>query len=415
MAGFVAGRGAFAKGYAAEYRHEYAAAIVQFDLALSKPITRYWRTYAFENRAYCYQELQRRAEAIRDYSDALRSNPDLSEARAGRGVLYEEAGQKDLALDDYNEAIRLNPNLPRALYCRGMIYMAQAAYEKARSDFREAIRSFPNFEAAYVEAAFASRNLHDRNGAMSGFEVALTLNPRDARAHAGRASLYYKEKEYARAEADLDEAIRLAPKNLNYRFSRSAVYDYEKRPSESIADLTEVLRLDPRNEEALLDRGVAYRTAKDYSRSLADFTELIRVTQEGGAYRERARTYFRSGNYTLALADYKQASGFPGGTVRSRARPLAWLLATCPDPQFRNGAEAVAQAMKDCEPNGCHDALRLDTLAAAYAEAGKFGEAVRYERQALDLNEGDAEWRAELEKRMALYQERQPYREELKH
>ena len=71
--------------------------------------------------------------------------------------------------------------------------------------------------------------------------------------------------------------------------------------------------------------------------------------------------------------------------------------------------------MKDCEPNGCHDALRLDTLAAAYAEAGKFEEAVRYERQALDLNEDDAEWRAGLEKRLALYPRWQPYREELKH
>ncbi len=150
VAGFVAGKGAFDKGYAAEYRREYAAAIVQFDLALSKPITRYWRAYALENRAYCYQELRRRAEAIRDYSDALRLKPELSEARADRGTLYEGAGQKDLALDDYNEAIRLNPNLTRALYRRGMTYMGQAAYAKARSDFREAIRSFPNFEAAFA-------------------------------------------------------------------------------------------------------------------------------------------------------------------------------------------------------------------------------------------------------------------------
>jgi tetratricopeptide (TPR) repeat protein len=413
VAEFVAGKAAFEKGYAAEYRSEFAAAIADFDIALSKPITRYWRAYALENRAYCYQQLRRSAEAIRDYSEALRLIPELPDARAGRGFLYEEAGERDLAFDDYNQAIRLNPNLGKVWYHRGLIYMRLRDYQKARSDFREAIRCFPDFADAYLEAGYASYDLKDNDGALSGFEVAINLNPKDARAYAARGAIYRQRKDYAKAVSDFSEAIRLAPRNADYLVYRAVVYANEDRRTEEIADLTEALRLNPRSEIALCRRGRAYRSTKEYPRAIADFTELVRITQAGGAYKERARTYFRSGQYALALADYQQASAYPGGTVKSETKTMAWLLATCPDPQFRNGPEAVIQALKDCEQSEWHDSLDLDTLAAAYAETGQFDEAVRYELQAIALKDGDAEWEAKLEKRLALYQERQPYREEL--
>jgi hypothetical protein len=89
------------------------------------------------------------------------------------------------------------------------------------------------------------------------------------------------------------------------------------------------------------------------------------------------------------------------------------LRATCPDPQFRNGPEAVTLAINDCERVGWRDSVELDTLAAACAEAGKFDEAVRYEREAIAIPDDDMEWAAQLKKRLALYQLRQPYREEL--
>ncbi|MBV9618382.1 MAG: tetratricopeptide repeat protein, partial [Verrucomicrobia bacterium] len=120
VAEFGAGKAAFDKGYAAEFRHEYAAAIENFDSTLRKPTTRYWRAYALDNRAYCYQQLHRRIEAIHDYSEALKLLPRLADARAGRGFLYEDEGKGDLAFDDFSEAIRLNPNLPYVWYHRGL-------------------------------------------------------------------------------------------------------------------------------------------------------------------------------------------------------------------------------------------------------------------------------------------------------
>ncbi len=67
---------------------------------------------------------------------------------------------------------------------------------------------------------------------------------------------------------------------------------------------------------------------------------------------------------------------------------LAWILATSPDPDVRNGPEAVrwARTAVEREPN----VQRLDTLAAAHAEAGQFDDAVAAIEQAIDLLKRDA-------------------------
>src|SRR5205807_6285695 len=63
----------------------------------------------------------------------------------------------------------------------------------------------------------------------------------------------------------------------------------------------------------------------------------------------------------------------------------AWLRATCADPSIRNGQLAIADAKKACEIDEWQDTSYMDTLAAAYAEAGDFDSAVRYEEQAISL------------------------------
>jgi Flp pilus assembly protein TadD len=55
---------------------------------------------------------------------------------------------------------------------------------------------------------------------------------------------------------------------------------------------------------------------------------------------------------------------------------LAWLLAANPDPQVRNGREAVELAERACKLTQYKQPIMIGTLAAAYAEAGRFPEAV---------------------------------------
>lgn len=90
---------------------------------------------------------------------------------------------------------------------------------------------------------------------------------------------------------------------------------------------------------------------------------------------------------------------------------LAWLLATSPEPDVRNGTEAVGLAERACALAAPPTAANFDTLAAAYAETGRFDAAVNAMEKAIALTE--ATGRTDVLKtyrgRLQLYQQGQPY------
>jgi len=92
---------------------------------------------------------------------------------------------------------------------------------------------------------------------------------------------------------------------------------------------------------------------------------------------------------------------------------LAWIRATHPDAVFRDGTKAVKLAERSCELTGHQVVSELDTLAAAYAEAGRFGEAIKAALQAIDAEtaEGNEKLAQKIHVRVVLYRQGVPYRE----
>jgi tetratricopeptide (TPR) repeat protein len=93
------------------------------------------------------------------------------------------------------------------------------------------------------------------------------------------------------------------------------------------------------------------------------------------------------------------------------ANNLAWLLATGPDPNHRDPRAAVELAEGAAKTTDHGEPAVLDTLAAAYASAGRFGAATRTVQRAIEIarSSGDEELVAEFEQRLALYRARRPY------
>jgi tetratricopeptide (TPR) repeat protein len=92
---------------------------------------------------------------------------------------------------------------------------------------------------------------------------------------------------------------------------------------------------------------------------------------------------------------------------------LAWLLATHPDASVRNGREAVRLAERACDLTQRTNLWYFHTLAAAYAEAGEFTNAVVAAHKAgeLSLASGKPELIAKAEARLRLYETHQPLRD----
>jgi tetratricopeptide (TPR) repeat protein len=91
---------------------------------------------------------------------------------------------------------------------------------------------------------------------------------------------------------------------------------------------------------------------------------------------------------------------------------LAWLLATHKEEGIRNGDEAVALAEELIRRGGDKSPIILDTLAAAYAEQGRYEDAVRTAQNALNLAQDSEqpELSAEIEKHLSYYEKSQPWR-----
>ena len=92
---------------------------------------------------------------------------------------------------------------------------------------------------------------------------------------------------------------------------------------------------------------------------------------------------------------------------------MAWLLATCPEERFRDGQRAIDHATQACELTNWNDSGILDTLATAYAAAGKFDKAVEFQQKAVNLATKDAEI-DKLREHLKLYRDGKPNREPVK-
>jgi tetratricopeptide (TPR) repeat protein len=119
----------------------------------------------------------------------------------------------------------------------------------------------------------------------------------------------------------------------------------------------------------------------------------------------------QAGRWNEAVAHYDATVGLqPRNPVA--LNNLAWVLATCPDPKVRNGARAVELAQNADQLSGAKEPHVLQTLAAAYAEAGRFPEAIATAQRALKLAQGEAGLVKALEGQLALYRVGKPFRAE---
>lgn len=121
--------------------------------------------------------------------------------------------------------------------------------------------------------------------------------------------------------------------------------------------------------------------------------------------------FLQKGDAAAALTNYQAALQSKPDSVIT-LNNLAWILATSPDAALRNGAQAVQYASRACELTRNAVPSFLGTLAAAYAEAGRFPEAVATAQKARDAAQaaGQKDLAASDEKMMELYQAGRAYR-----
>jgi tetratricopeptide (TPR) repeat protein len=180
---------------------------------------------------------------------------------------------------------------------------------------------------------------------------------------------------------------------------------------EALKFFTERIVKDDKDAAAYARRACAWmlqeKPALDFA--IKDYTKAIELEPQAASfYNNRGAVYFAKKDYVEALKDFGRALKLDEKHL-SANNNAAWLLATCPDDKLRDGALAVKLATVALELSGRKEATCYGTLAAAYAEAGQFDEAVKYQTQALADPDYDQAYGKEARQRLELYKQKKPY------
>jgi tetratricopeptide (TPR) repeat protein len=204
-------------------------------------------------------------------------------------------------------------------------------------------------------------------------------------------------------QARLDEAFKLAESG---------------KATEALTRIDAIINTNPDNWRAHFLKAAVLVLVKRQDDALQQIDVSIKLAKKGNVgqsllaqlYSSKARTCIDAHRYEDARRALDGAIHIdPNDT--SSLNDLAWLLATSPEARVRNPHRAIALAQKCCGLNRWTNAYSIDTLAAAYAAKGDFGQAVRYQQLAMQaLNKSErAEQLTAMEDRLKLYSNHQPY------
>jgi tetratricopeptide (TPR) repeat protein len=325
------------------------------------------------NRALIASQRGSWNEAIAEYTEVIRINPSLTEAFFNRAVSHFSSGEWDSAVGDFTEAVRLDRRHLRAVQWRGCAFRAQGKFECALTDFDRVLKHKPKLARAYHERGQTYRMMKDYPKANADYSWAIELGfnsfPERSIVHELMGDLDLSAK-------DAEEAIRRFPHDYPYRFAAAASYQ-ERDLEGAVRNMDCAIRLKP---------GVAQYHAA------------------------RAFYHHGKGNYVEAIADDLETLKYDEYNFRAH-NGLAWILATCPEDQLRDGPKALSHALKAVALGKGESLAFVGTLAAAYAEVGNFVEAVQWAKVFLESNPPQENIEP-ARRRLQLYEQGKPYREE---
>jgi len=157
------------------------------------------------------------------------------------------------------------------------------------------------------------------------------------------------------------------------------------RSDEAMVHYDEAIRLQPNYGDAYYNRGTVLFAKGRVDEAIADWAKALEMhPNDADAHTSLGNALLQKSSLREAIAQYVTALALAPEDPHSRNN-LAWVLATASDSSIRDGPKAVGFAQEAVQLSGGREPLFLRTLAAAYAESGRFSEAIAVAQQAVGI------------------------------
>ena len=225
----------------------------------------------------------------------------------------------------------------------------------------------------------------DINAAIEQYHEAIQIDPNAFESLNNLAQALAAKGQYDEAIVLYRRAVQIRPNfpALLNNFGLALVADGQY--DEAIENYRKAIQINPEYADASDNLGVALMAKGRYDEAIESYQRAVQIdANRSGTYFHLGMALNQSGRIQEAVAQYREALSLNPDLVGA-LNNLAWVLATSPDGQLRNGPEAVRLAEHACDLTHYNEPLLMGTLAAAYAEAGRFPEAVATAEQADQL------------------------------
>ena len=316
-------------------------------------------------------------EAFTHFTEALRINPRSSIANINVGVAYLKQGNFGEAIAHLNEALRVRTDWPEVYNYLGMAYAREGKYDLAIENYNQALRLKPDYLDAINNLGMALEKQGKVDQAIGEWQKVLQLAPNHADAHFNIGLAMAWQKKYDLAIEHFTEALQARPDWAQAYYYLGLAYARQDKFEQAIQNYKQALGIEPNFVDAHIDLGSALTRVGNLDEAIKHYTEALRLKDD-----------------RIDVINN-----------------LAWILATAEDQKVRNPAEAVKLAERGCELTKYEQPDLLDTLAVAYAAAGRFSEAIETSEKAISLAKetGRDELVDEIQNRLKLYKAGQPY------
>lgn len=389
--------------------------------------------------------------------------PNYSPAMLKLADSYFKTGNTEKAKTHYERRLKLAPGDPYALLGLGRIALEKSEWETAQACLQRAIATDPNFGDAYRMLATVHEHFGrleemklaldraarcppfrqapdpwtdaladlcyepeqllvlgskaltrlDMDAALNRFyRRAMELDPNNpkVRLEMGKALLMIGEIEEARNF--FQKTIELDPKSNEAYFQLGVVLQIEKKLEEAEQMFLKALDLQADNANVYNNLGAALLEQKRYEEAIQYLNKALDIAPEHiNARYNLGMCFWGLGRTHDAIEEYRHVLRLKPEWATA-ASSLAWILATDKSANYRNGEEAVRWALVACAGEGRNNPEYLDTLAASYAEAGDFEQAVKTAEESLYLAQarGDTALSKDVLQRLQLYRSAKAFR-----
>jgi tetratricopeptide (TPR) repeat protein len=315
-------------------------------------------------------------EAIMHFRRALEIEPDYAEAHNNLAARMTTRDKLDEAIWHLHRAIEIRSRYTAAHYNLGLMLATLGRFSESIIYYKKALSIDPGYAPARNNLALAEQALRQEDESIEQLRKALQVNPNQWESHENLANILLRRGDNAGVEAECRAMAGLAGADAEKHTRIAMILLQIEKYSDAAGQLNEALRLKPDDAHAHTNLGIALAKMEKPEEAIREFRIVI-AAEPGNpeAHGNLGRALLGLGRTEEAIVEYREALRLQPNLVKTLVN-YARILGMHDNPKYRNGKEAIRLAEQACSLTNGQDPTAMMVLAGAYAEDGRFEDAV---------------------------------------